>query len=95
MKKNNTIANLPRTQFYINDPELDTIALKIIWERDQKLWQNFVVILLTSGLTEVLTPRKSEPRTAVQRCEDFQRWGKIWTEKPARSRSRLSPVIFV
>lgn len=43
MRKNNTVANLPRTRFYINDPKLDTIALKIIWERDQKLWQNFVV----------------------------------------------------
>ncbi|MBP6989701.1 hypothetical protein KBB48_02925 [Candidatus Shapirobacteria bacterium] len=43
MKKNDTVANFPRTQFFINDPKLDIIALKIVWERDQKLWQNFVV----------------------------------------------------
>lgn len=43
MIKDNTVANLPQTQFYINDPKLDAIAFKIIWERDQKLWQNFVV----------------------------------------------------
>ena len=42
MRKDNAIANLPRTQFYINDPKLDTIALKIVWERDQRLWKNFV-----------------------------------------------------
>jgi hypothetical protein len=43
MRKDDAIVNLPRTQFYINDPKLDTIALKIVWERDQRLWKNFVV----------------------------------------------------
>lgn len=44
MRKNsNALTNLPRTHFYINNPKLDTIALEIIWEKDQRLWQNFVV----------------------------------------------------
>lgn len=42
-KNNNTVTNLPRTQFYINNPRLDTIALKIIWEKDHELWQNLIV----------------------------------------------------
>ena len=51
------------------------------------------ILKLTSGLTEVLTPRKFRPRErSEQSWRNFQRWGKIWTEKPARFRSRLSPV---
>lgn len=43
MRKNNAVVNLPRTQFCINDPKLDIIALKIVWEKDQKLWQSLIV----------------------------------------------------
>ena len=43
MRKNNNVANLALTEFYINDPRLDTIALKIVWEKDRELWKNYVV----------------------------------------------------
>lgn len=43
MRKDNSVTDLPRTQFYINDPKLDIIAFKIVWERDQRLWKNYVV----------------------------------------------------
>lgn len=61
MRKDNTVVNLPRTQFYINDPKLDTIALKIVWERDQKLWKNYVVKrYLALNSIQIWNPRRTK-----------------------------------
>ena len=43
MKDSDTEYDIPRTRFYINNPELDAVALKIVWERDQRLWKKHVV----------------------------------------------------
>lgn len=42
MGKSGAGENILQTRFYINNPRLDTIALKIIWERDQRLWKKYV-----------------------------------------------------
>src|SRR3989344_3506644 len=80
-------ANVPMRKIYGSD----SVPEKVI-----------KILSITSGLTEVLTPRKFRPREdfphmagkSEQSWRNFQRWGKIWTKKPARFRSRLSPVIF-
>lgn len=43
MSKDDLIKDTLRVRFHINEPELDIIALKIVWEMDRKLWENYVL----------------------------------------------------